>query len=295
MEPRDRERPTGLDRTVSSTSPRRGRQGWPGAGSPLSASRGARGADVCVPRAPSDAAPSGRPVGSGAGRAGTHGHRPLGSARRRRRAAHLRPHRGEPTSVDAARAVLPEDAAPVRKAMLDLLWDRTRRLATTTSPRRRSSPRQHRYQPNHPLALDDLLASSCTYAEAASYRSDVSEVRRQVAPALSEDGATSNPGYPFPLLVVAARTEANARILTLPARRAGSGFRPHGRHRTTRSTSARPGRWRRPAVRYTWPRDWAQRTRRASRPRAWSSTSPAWSIPRSRRSRPAGGPTAQSC
>ena len=34
MEPRDRERPTGLDRTVSTTSPRRGRQGWPGAGSP---------------------------------------------------------------------------------------------------------------------------------------------------------------------------------------------------------------------------------------------------------------------
>jgi hypothetical protein len=53
------------------------------------ASRGARGADVCVPRAPSDAAPSGRPVGSGAGGAGTHGHRPLGSARRRNRAAHL--------------------------------------------------------------------------------------------------------------------------------------------------------------------------------------------------------------
>ena len=96
----------------------------------------------------------------------------------------------------------------MRKAMLDLLWDRTRRLATTTSPRRRSSPRQHWYQPNHPLALDDLLASSYTYAEAASYRGDVSGVRRQVAPALSEDGATSNPGYPFPLLVVAARTEA---------------------------------------------------------------------------------------
>jgi hypothetical protein len=90
MEPRDREasdRP-GAD-GVRSTSPRRGRQGWPGAGSPLSASRGARGADVCVPGAPSDAAPCGRPVGSGAGGAGTHGHRPLGSARRRNRAAHL--------------------------------------------------------------------------------------------------------------------------------------------------------------------------------------------------------------
>jgi hypothetical protein len=89
MEPRDREasdRP-GPD-GVRSTSPRRGRQGWPGAGS-LSASRGARGADVCVPGAPSDAAPCGRPVGSGAGGAGTHGHRPLGSARRRNRAAHL--------------------------------------------------------------------------------------------------------------------------------------------------------------------------------------------------------------
>lgn len=61
--------------------------------------------------------------------------------------------------------------------------------------------------------LEDLLASSYTYGEAASYRGDVDEVRRHVRPVLTEDGMTTNPGYLLPLLEMTARTEADARSL----------------------------------------------------------------------------------
>ena len=61
--------------------------------------------------------------------------------------------------------------------------------------------------------LGDLLASSYTYGEAASYRGDVDEVRCQVRPVLIEDEMTTNPGYLLPLLEMTARSEADARSL----------------------------------------------------------------------------------
>ena len=72
-------------------------------------------------------------------------------------------------------------------------------------------PPEPRRGPLADRGLEDLLASSYTYGEAASYRGAIDEVRHQVRPVLCEDGTTTNPGYLLPLLEMTARAEADAR------------------------------------------------------------------------------------